>query len=235
MTLLSPPPFAHVATQPGDLSVDAVIQEAPTILGAFLISIELFALAAVGSLLLGSVVATMAISPVPPLRWLAALYVRLVRNTPLTAVFFLIVFGLPQVGIRLPFFTFAVMALTFYTATFVAETLRSGIRAIPKGQIEAARSIGMPFGKVLRHIVLPQAFRSVVPPLTSLMISLFKNTSIASAFGVAEAIGTMTSLVNIHSSAVLWIMMTVLLMYVFIALAMGRASQWLERKVVVLR
>lgn len=215
--------------------MNAVIHEAPTILRAFLTTLELAGLAAMGSLVVGIVTVTMYVSPMPPLRWLAAVYIRLVRNTPLTVVFFIVAFGLPQLGIRLPFFVFALIALTVYTATFMAEVLRSGIQAVPVGQVEAARSIGMSFGRILRHVVLPQAARSVVPPTASVAVALFKNTSIASAFGVAEAIGTMTSLVNIHSSAALWIMFTIAVMYVVIAFAIGRGFAWLERRMVLLR
>lgn len=215
--------------------MNAVLLEAPSILSAFLLTLQLFALAAVGSLGLGVLVASMNVSPIPPLRWAAQGYIRVIRNTPLTVVFFLVVFGLPQLEIRLPYFTFALVALILYTATFVAEVLRSGINAVPIGQVEAARSLGLPFGKVLGKIVLPQAARSVVPPMTSVMISLFKNTSVASAFGVFEAIATMTSLVNKHSSSVLWIMAATAALYILIAYVFGTLAAWFERRVEVKR
>lgn len=215
--------------------MDAVIQEAPTILRAFTVTLELFFLSAVGSLVLGTIVASMNVSPIPPLRWAAVSYIRVVRNTPLTVVFFMVVFGLPQLEIRLPYFSFALIALILYTATFVSEVLRSGINSVSIGQIEAARSLGFSFGNVLNRVVMPQAARSVVPPMTSVMISLFKNTSVASAFGVFEAIATMTSLVNEHSSAVLWIMAVTALLYVVIAYAFGTLAGWFERRVEVQR
>ena len=146
------------------------------------------------------------------------------------------VFGLPRLGIRMPFFVFAVFALTVYTATFAAEVLRSGIQAVPVGQVEAARFD--------RHVVRSDTTahrssagcaRSVVPAMAGVAVSLFKNTSIASAFGVAEATGTMTSLINIHSTAVLWIMVTIAATYVVIAFVIGRGFARLERRVEVLR
>lgn len=215
--------------------MDVVIQELPTILRAFGITLRLFVVAGIASLVLGIITAAMRVSPLPPLRWVAAAYVSLVRNTPLTAVFFVVVFGLPQVNIHFEFFTFAIIALSGYTATFVAETLRSGIQAIPRGQLEAARSIGMTFPKLMIHIVMPQAARTVVAPMASVLIALFKNTSIASAFGVVEAISTMTSLVNVHSSEVLSIMFAIALGYIVIALALGRIFARLERKVAIAR
>jgi glutamate transport system permease protein len=205
------------------------------LLWAFVTTLELTFLSALASLVLGIVAAGMRVSPVPPLRWAIAAYVQLVRNTPLTIVFFITVFGLPQVGIRVSFFSFALLTLTLYTTTFVAETLRAGIQTIPIGQIEAARSIGLTFIQVLAYVVLPQALRSVVPPLASTFIALFKNTSIASAFGVAEAIGTMTNMVNVHSTMVLWVMGVTAGIYLALALLFGRAFTWLERKALIVR
>lgn len=198
-------------------------------------TLELWFLSAVASLVVGIVAVAMRVSPIAPLRWAVSAYIHLVRNTPLTIVFFITVFGLPQVGIKISFFAFALLALTLYTATFVAETLRAGIQAIPIGQIEAARSIGLTFIQVLAYVVLPQALRSVVPPLASTFIALLKNTSIASAFGVAEAIGVMTNLVNVHSTIVLLIMGATAAIYVGLALLFGRAFSWLERKALIVR
>lgn len=207
----------------------------PTLLHAFVTTLELTFLSALASLVVGVIAAVMRVSPVPPLRWVVSVYVRFVRNTPLTIVFFITVFGLPQVGIKFSFFAFALLALTLYTATFVAETLRAGIQAIPIGQIEAARATGLTFIQVLRYVVLPQALRSVVPPLASIFIALFKNTSIASAFGVAEAIGTMTNMVNVHSTIVLGVMGATAIIYIAFALLFGRAFAWLERKALIVR
>lgn len=215
--------------------MNVLAEVSPTILRAFLTTIELTLLSAVASLFFGLVVATMAVSPIPPLRWTAAAYVRLVRNTPLPVTFFMVVFGLPQLDIRLPFFVFALIALTAYTTTFVAEALRSGIRAVPVGQVEAAKSIGMSFAKTLRYVVLPQAARSVVPPLANILVLLFKFTSVAGAFGVTEATGTMTSLVNANPREVLLIMMYVAALYVLGSIGIGRSLAWLERRVAIVR
>jgi glutamate transport system permease protein len=207
----------------------------PTLLYAFLTVLELTFLSAFASLVLGTLSAALRVSPIPPLRWAVAFYVRIVRNTPLTIIFFIFVFGFPQIGITFSFFTFAFLALTFYETTFVAETVRAGIQSIPIGQIEAARSIGLTFPQVLAYVVLPQAVRSVIPPLASLFIALMKNTSIASAFGVAEAIGIMTNLVNVHSTIVLSIMGSTAIAYLFLALTFGRFFAWLERKAEIAR
>ncbi|MBE4719526.1 amino acid ABC transporter permease [Pseudarthrobacter sp. AB1] len=212
-----------------------MVQAAPIIFQGFVTAWQLALIASVGALLLGFITVAMRVSPVPPLRWGAAAYITLVRNTPLTVVFFIVAFGLPQVDIHLPFFTFAVIALAVYTATFVAEAIRSGIHSIPTGQLEAAKSIGMTFPKIMQHVVLPQAWKAVIAPMASVLIALFKNTSIASAFGVAEAISKMTSQVNVHSSQVILIMFITTCGYVLTGLVMGRVSALVERRAVVLR
>jgi glutamate transport system permease protein len=197
----------------------------------FRTTVSLTLLAAIGALLLGTLIAAMRVSPVPPLRWAAALYVRLVRNTPLTVIFFLVVFGLPEVDIKLPFFRFAVLALTLYTAAFVAEAVRSGINSVPAGQAEASRSIGMTFSQTLRLVVLPQAFANIVPPLASVFIALLKNTSIASAFFVFEGVQAMNQMINAYGNAVLAIIAAAALGYLVLALVSAFLFGLLERAV----
>jgi glutamate transport system permease protein len=197
----------------------------------FRTTVSLTLLAAIGALLLGTLIAAMRVSPVPPLRWAAAGYVRLVRNTPLTVVFFLVVFGLPEVDVKLPFFRFAVLALSIYTAAFVAEAVRSGINSVPPGQAEASRSIGMTFSQTLRLVVLPQAFANIVPPLASVFIALLKNTSIASAFFVFEGVQAMNQLINKFGNSVIPIIAAAALAYLVLALISAFLFNLLERAV----
>lgn len=157
---------------------------------AFLGTIELFLVAAVGSLILGAIVAGMRVSPVPILRAFGTVYVNLIRNTPLTLVLFFFAFAYPRLEIvDLSFFTRACIGLILYTAAFVCEVLRSGINTVPVGQAEASRALGFGFGQTLTTIVMPQAVRAVVPPLTNVQIALLKNTTIASGFSVFQAGG----------------------------------------------
>jgi glutamate transport system permease protein len=153
----------------------------------FRLTVELLLVAAVVSLLVGTVLAVMRVSPVPALRAAGTAYVTLLRNTPLTFVFFFVVFGFPRLEVDLSFFAFAVVALSAYTSAFVCEALRAGINTVALGQAEAARALGMTFRQTLRIVVLPQAFRAVVPPLMSVIIALLKNTTVAAGFSVAEA------------------------------------------------
>lgn len=139
------------------------------------------------ALVLGIIVGAMRVSPVPIARGVGTLYVNIVRNTPLTLVFFFFVLGYPALGLpRMSFLVLAVIAIGVYTATYVAEVLRAGINTVPVGQAEAARAIGLPFGQVMTLVVLPQAFRSVVPPMMSVFIALLKNTTVAAGFSVSE-------------------------------------------------
>lgn len=157
---------------------------------AFLGTIQLFVVAAIGSLLGGLLLAAMRVSPVPVLRAFGTGYVNVVRNTPLTLVFFFFAFAYPRLDILdLSFFTRACVALIVYTSAFVCEVIRSGVNTVPVGQGEASRALGFSFGQTLSAVVMPQALRSVVPPLTNVQIALLKNTTIAAGFSVFEAGG----------------------------------------------
>ena len=154
----------------------------------FWTTIRLFLVSGVFSLVFGTLLAAFRVAPIPALRGVGTAYVNIVRNTPLTLVFAFLVFGAPKMNIELPsFFWSAVTALTIYTSAFVCEVVRSGVNTVPAGQAEAARAIGMTFLQVLRIVVMPQAFRAIVPPLMSVMIALLKNTTIAAGFSVLEA------------------------------------------------
>lgn len=147
------------------------------------------------ALALGLVIAVLRLSPLPPLRALALGYLEFIRNTPLLVQIFFWYFGAYQV---LPTavndwlnrgnveFGAAVIALTFYTAAFIAEDIRSGIRAIPREQMEAARAAGFTYLGAMRYIILPQAIRHTVPPLINQFLNLTKNSSLAMTIGVAE-------------------------------------------------
>ena len=157
---------------------------------AFLGTIQLFVVAAIGSLVGGLLLAAMRVSPVPVLRAFGTGYVNIVRNTPLTLVFFFFAFAYPRLAvIDLSFFTRACLALIVYTSAFVCEVIRSGVNTVPVGQAEASRALGFSFGQTLSAVVMPQALRSVVPPLTNVQIALLKNTTIAAGFSVFEAGG----------------------------------------------
>jgi glutamate transport system permease protein len=211
--------------------VDAVLDNLDAYGRGFLTTLTLTALSSVLALVLGTVLAAMRVSPVPPLRAVGTGYVETVRNTPLTVVFFFAVFVLPQVDVRLSFFVFAVVAVTVYHAAFFCEAVRSGINAVSEGQAEAARSIGLTFGQSLRLVILPQAFRTVIPPIINVVIALTKNTSIAAAFGTRDLTAVGNDLANSNSDAVIAVLLGVMVCYLAITLPSGWLAGTLERRV----
>jgi His/Glu/Gln/Arg/opine family amino acid ABC transporter permease subunit len=180
------------------------------------------------ALILGTIVGAMRVSPVPIARGVGTLYVNTIRNTPLTLVFFGFAFTLPTLldvrasgGVQV---WFAVAALGVYTATYVAETIRSGINTVPIGQAEAARALGLSFGQVMTLVVLPQAFRSVIPPMMSVFIALLKNTTVAAGFAVMN-LGSARDWLSERGENQLVVIVWV--MFIFVALVL--LLSWMQR------
>ena len=199
------------------------------VLDAFLKTLQLFVLAGVLSLIFGTILAGMRVGPIGVLAKAGAFYVTVFRNTPLLVLLLLVVFGFPKLDIRLGFLWMNVLALTMYTSTFVCEALRSGVNSISLGQAEAARSIGLRFGQTMQHVVLPQSFRAVVPPMASVFIALTKNTSLCSIFGIFEATAAMKGLFNDNADARVAIFIGIALGYIIIVEIISGAAALLER------
>jgi glutamate transport system permease protein len=215
--------------------MDAIVDNLAAYRQGFVTTLTLAVLASALALVLGTLLAAMRVSPIPTLRGAGTTYVTVVRNTPLTVVFFFVVFVLPQLDIRLSFFVFAVIAVTVYHAAFFCEAVRSGINSVAAGQAEAARSIGLTFMQSLRLVILPQAFRTVVPPLINVVIALTKNTSIAAAFGTIELTAIGTRLANANGDAVIPLLAGVAICYLVITLPSGWLAGRLERRLAVAR
>jgi glutamate transport system permease protein len=215
--------------------VQFFIDNFPLLRDAFLTTLSLSLVAGLLALVLGTLLAAMRVSPVPPLRGLSSFYVETLRNTPLTVVFFFVIFGLPQIDFIVGFFPGSVIAVGLYTAAFVCEALRSGINTVPPGQAEAARALGLTFGQSLREIVLPQAFRTAVPPLGNVLIAMVKNTSIAAGFAVTELTASMQRLSNANADQLLLVLLSVVIGYMIITVPSAWAVNRLERKVAILR
>lgn len=143
-------------------------------------------LALIGSFLLGTLIAVFRIAPIKPLNWIGAIYVEFFRNIPLLIILFFIFVGLPVLGIRLSGFQAGTIALTIYTAAFIAEAIRAGVLAVHVGQTEAARSSGLTYIQTMRYIVLPQAIKIVIPPLGNQFLNLVKNSSILTIVAAGE-------------------------------------------------
>lgn len=224
--------------------MDAVFSDFGEYLRAFGLTVGLFVVSGLASLVLGVVLASLRVGPVGVMRKAAAVYVALFRNTPLLIIFIFMAVAMPKLGYNFrfiedleiggynvsAFFFRACLALTLYTSAFVCEAIRAGVNAVPMGQAEAARAIGLTFGQTMREIVLPQALRAVVPPLTSVEVALLKNTSVAAAFGIAEATATMRAFTNDNADQRVQIFLLFAVGYIVLVELVTLSSYALERR-----
>ena len=213
------------------------------VLGAFWTTVQLTVFSALGSLVLGTLLAAMRVSPVPLMRGFGTAYVNIVRNIPLTVIVVFASLGLADIfgatmgapdNFDTQDFRLAVLGLVGYHAAFVCEALRSGINTVPAGQAEAARAIGLSFSQVLRLIVLPQAFRAVIGPLANVLIALTKNTTVAAAIGVAEAAALMKEMIENEAQTVA-IAAVFAFGFVVLTLPTGLFLGWLSKRLAVKR
>jgi len=221
------------------------------VLGAFWMNVQLTFWSAIGALILGTILAGMRVSPVPLMRGFATTYVNVVRNIPLTVIIIMMAqvmytqLGLklasrtpgehPQIFLNAQNFRLAVLGFILYTSTFVAEAIRSGINTVPPGQAEAARAIGLKFTQVLGIVVMPQAFRAVIAPLASVLIALTKNTTVASAIGVAEAALLMNTLMENEADKYFAVFIVIALGFVVLTLPIGLLLGWVAHRATVKR
>jgi glutamate transport system permease protein len=222
--------------------MDAVIGNLDRILFAFWATVRLTAASAVVSLILGTLLAAMRVSPLPVLRAAGTVYVNALRNTPLTLVLLACGLGLSATlglnysndDLDLNNFWLGVTGLSAYTAAFVCEALRSGINTVPMGQAEAARSIGLTFPQTLTLVVLPQAFRAVIAPLGSVLIALTKNTTVVFVVGYLEASREMKLIFDEGGASVV-VFAAFATGFLILTLPMGLFFGWLAKRMAVTR
>lgn len=201
----------------------------------FLGTLSITVVSSVIALLLGILIAAFRVSPAPPLRFFGAAWVTLLRNTPLTLLFLVSFFVVPEILFPgMSTFVLGALALGLYTSAFVAEAVRSGVSTVPLGQAEAARSLGMSFGQTLRLVILPQATRTVLPPLSSIFIALTKNSAIAGAFSVTELFGWQ-KLLSDQGYDIVSLFFWVALGYLVITFTISGVFRLLERRLEVAR
>lgn len=224
--------------------MDAVLSNFDEFLMAFAVTLTLFVVSGLASLVLGAVLAVFRVGPVAIMRKAAGVYVTVFRNTPLLIIFIFMAVAMPKLGYNFRFvedievagynvsgyFVRSCLALTLYTSAFVCEALRSGVNAVPLGQAEAARAIGLTFLQSMRLVVLPQALRAVVPPLASVQVALAKNTSVAAAFGMAEATATMDAFNNDYADQRIQIFLAFAIGYIIIVEVITMSSYVVERR-----
>lgn len=211
--------------------MDAVTGNISVFLGGIAVSAEITAATFALAFALGLLLAACRISPVLPLRAAAGLYVAVLRSIPLLVVLALFVFGLPYVGLTYSLLWTAVTAMSLYWAAFFCEAIRSGIRSVPPGQIEAARALGLTFRQVLGLVVFPQALRAMVQPLANLLIAIVLNSSLAAAVGVTTELTGQTELLDQQYAQPLVIFGAAAVCYVVLTFLVGRAAGFTERKV----
>lgn len=181
------------------------------------------------SLIAGTALALLRTSSLSVCSLLAKAYVQIFRNVPLTVVFFLTTFGLPNLHIVVSFYQFAILALTLYGTAFVAEALRSGINGIPQQQVEAARSLGFRPHHVMASVVFPLAVRTAIPQLGNVVVLLFRNTSVAVAFGVFETMGAAQALIESRGDIVLQTLAIAAAIYLALSVVIGVVIALIEK------
>ena len=151
------------------------------------LTLQMTILSLVLAVIVGMITCLFSISKVKPLNWISGIYLSLIRGTPLMVQAFFIYFGITgALGIRITSFSAAILVLCLNAGAYLSEIFRSGIAAVNKGQMEAARSLGLPYGVAMRKIILPQAIRIVIPSVLNQFIITLKDTSILSVIGCGE-------------------------------------------------
>ncbi|PYF99861.1 amino acid ABC transporter membrane protein 1, PAAT family [Georgenia satyanarayanai] len=216
--------------------MNVVLDNLPAFWDGFLTTLYIAVVSGVISLVAGVVLAAMRVSPLSTLRWVSTAWVEVMRNTPLTLLFIFVSSVLLTMDILIPIGrTQAIVALSVYTSAFVCEAVRSGINSVGIGQAEAARSIGLTGGQSLTLVVLPQALRTVVPPIINVLIAMVKNTSIAAGFASAELVSAARTVSLANPGTALWVFSGIAVFYLIITVPAGTLANRIERKVAFAR
>ncbi len=217
------------------MSIDwNIVQTAiPLLARGTLVTLQISLAAGALACILGFALGLSALSNIRLLRGFVAGYVDFVRGTPLLIQIFLVFFALPIIGIRFDEIWAGIIALAFNTSGYIAETVRGGVGGVERGQTEAAKSIGMTHPQVLTYILLPQALRPIVPPLTNELISMTKNTSLLSVISVYELTRAGQAIISVHFVP-FEIYLLLALYYYAIIKTLSWLSRWLESRMPVL-
>lgn len=201
----------------------------PLLLRSAVTTIYISLLAMVLAVVAGLVVVLVRLYSVPPFTWLARAYVEIMRGTPLLIQLFIIYYGLPEIGIRLNAFFAGIIGLGMNYAASEAENYRAGITAIPRGQTEAAQALGMTRRQILQHVILPQSFRLVIPPMTNDFIAMFKDSSIVSVITMVE-LTKMYGMLAMSTYDYIGLGVMTAGIYFALSYPASLAANWLERK-----
>ncbi|MEK8128155.1 amino acid ABC transporter permease [Paenibacillus filicis] len=200
------------------------------LLQGFGITLEVAFYAIVFSFIVGVVLGVLRFAKIPVVSWLVVLVVETVRNLPLLLIIFFTYFALPEIGFKLEKMFAAILALVIFESAMISEIVRSGLKSVDKGQVEAARSSGLTYMQTLWHIILPQALRRMVPPLVSQFISLLKDTSLAVVIALPELMNHAQIINGRNVNYVIPIFVAVALMYFAVNYALSVLSRRLEKR-----
>lgn len=197
---------------------------------------KLTILAFTAALLIGGIITVMRVSPIKPLRIAGDIYVQIFRNIPGASLLILLVYALPYLNLVLSYFTCVLIATALIPAAFCSEYLMSGMNTIDIGQIEASRALGMNFTKIIKNVVMPQALRSSVLPMTNLLVATMLTTSLASQVPMNPMDLTgLVSYINTRAVGGVTAFMISALMYCITAVVIGQIGNAIDRKVRILR
>jgi polar amino acid transport system permease protein len=212
--------------------LEVTIKSLPFLLEGALRTLQITSLAVLLGLIIGTFVGMARLSKHRFLRYPAAVYVEFLRGTPLLVQIFIIYFGLPAVGLNIPRYPSGIIALGINSGAYIAEIVRAGIQSIPKGQTEAAKSLGMTYWQTMRYIILPQAFRNILPALGNEFIALTKDSSLVSVIAIRELLRSGQIVISrTYQSFAVYI--AVALIYFVMTFIMSRIVRWTEKKVTV--
>jgi His/Glu/Gln/Arg/opine family amino acid ABC transporter permease subunit len=211
-----------------DFSLDIFMVTFPSLLRGAQVTIALAAVSMVIAVVLGTLGGLARISKRAPVRYLATAYVTIFRGVPLLMTMLFLYYGLPSAGLTLDAVAVGIIALAVTSGAYITEIVRAGIQSIDRGQMRGARSLGMSYGLAMRRIILPQAFRRVMPPITNEAITMLKNTSLVSVIAI-------TDLLRAGMEAMTWKANTfspfagVAIIYLALTLPLMALNAWLER------
>ena len=212
------------------MNFDLIADSIPLLLAGAGITVEITALSVGFGLLIGSMIGVARLCTVKPLRYLANVYVDFIRGTPLLVQIFLVYFALPGlIGERVDPFFAAIAACSINSGAYVAEIFRAGIQSIDQGQMEAGRSLGMSWAQTMRYIIMPQAFKRIIPPLGNEFIAMLKDSSLVSVIGFEE-LTRRGQLIIARTYASLEIWLAVAIIYLIMTFCVARLVDVLERK-----
>ncbi|MED4240430.1 amino acid ABC transporter permease [Priestia megaterium] len=196
----------------------------------FWVTLKVAFISIVLSFLIGSIVGILRYACIPVLSHVLAFVVEIIRNLPLLLIIFFTYFALPEIGIDMEITSAAIVALTVFESAMISEIIRSGLKSIEKGQIEAARSSGLNYYQTLRFVVLPQALRRMVPPLVSQFISLLKDTSLAVVIALPDLLHNAQIIYGQKQSYVVPMFLIIAMMYFIVNYALSLIARRLEVK-----